>query len=55
LPRHVDRVLMVVDSRTTSPSAVKRGLAQAGADVAGFTSVVLNHAPRRASSWMDGY
>ena len=55
LLRYVDQVLLVVDSRTTPPLAIKRALAQVGSGVPASTSVVLNHAPGRTLACMDGY
>jgi len=56
LLRCVDQVLLVVDSRSTPPQAIRRSLAQVGGTgLPASTSVVLNHAPGRTLACMDGY
>ena len=56
-PAHVVLLLLlVVDSRSTPPQAIRRSLAQVGGTgLPASTSVVLNHAPGRTLACMDGY
>ncbi len=49
-----DAVLLVVDARHTTPSAVRQALRRAGMDSSRLTGVILNHASTDAPGWMVG-
>lgn len=52
---HADAVVLVVDSERTDPAIVRRAMADATIDASRFVGVVLNQAPKFASSrWRAG-
>lgn len=52
--RHADAVVLVVDSRHTSPHAIRREIARAGIESARLAGVVLNRVVRGLPAWMGG-
>lgn len=51
---HADAVVLVVDSRLTSPQAIQREIAKAGIEPSRLTGVVLNHVAPGLPAWMGG-
>ncbi len=48
----VDAVVLVVDSRNTSPQAVRREMARAAVEPSRFAGAVLNHVDMQVPAWL---